>query len=218
MYLPPAFAETRIEVLHQAMAEIGAAAIVGQGPDGLIATHAPIELVPEPAPWGTIRCHFARPNPHAAAIEAGAELLLIFQGPQGYITPSWYPSKKATGKVVPTCNYVAVHAYGTARTETDTAWLRRHLAALTDRHEGGYAVPWGIDDAPADFIDGLTKAIVGLEITLTRIEGKWKSSQNRSDADRLGVIAGLRAQGDDTSQALADLVETARADASRGQG
>jgi len=210
MYLPPAFAEDRVEVLHRTMAEIGAAAIVSQGPDGLIATHAPVQVLPEPAPWGTIRCHFAKPNPHAAQIAAGGETLLIFHGPQGYVSPSWYPTKKQTGKVVPTWNYVAVHAYGRARTVEDSAWLRRHLGALTDGQESRYALPWSLDDAPAEFIDGLTRAIVGIEIELNRIEGKWKASQNRSDADRLGVIAGLRAQGDDNSRKLADLVEDAR--------
>lgn len=210
MYLPPAFAEDRVEVLHRTMLEIGAAAVVGQGPDGLIATHVPIDLVPEPAPWGTVHCHFARPNPHLGTVANGGELLLIFQGPQGYVSPSWYPTKQQTGKVVPTWNYVAIHAYGSARMVEDTGWLRRHLAAMTDRQESRYALPWSIDDAPADFIDGLAKAIVGLEIRLTRIEGKWKASQNRPDADRLGVIAGLSAQADDNSLALAGLVEAGR--------
>jgi transcriptional regulator len=210
MYLPPAFAEDRIEVLHRTMLEIGAAAVVGQGPSGLIATHVPIDLLPEPAPWGTVHCHFARPNPHAAAVASGGELLLIFQGPQGYVSPNWYPTKQQTGKVVPTWNYLAIHAYGTARTVEDTGWLKRHLAAMTDRHESRYALPWSIDDAPAEFIDGLTKAIVGIEITLSRIEGKWKASQNRPDTDRLGVIAGLSLQGDDNSLALAGLVEAGR--------
>jgi transcriptional regulator len=210
MYLPPAFAETRVEVLHETMAAIAAAAVVSQGPDGLVATHVPIELRPEPAPWGTVCCHFARPNPHGQAIAAGGEVLLIFQGPQGYVSPGWYPTKKQTGKVVPTWNYVAIHAYGRARTFSDLAWFRRHLAALTDRQESRYALPWRIDDAPAEFVDGLTKAIVGVEIELSRIEGKWKASQNRPEADRMGVVAGLTAQGDDNSLALARLVEAAR--------
>ena len=114
MYVPKPFQENRIDVLHAAMKEIGAAAIVGHDADGLVATHAPVELVSRPEPFGTIRIHFARANPHARAIKDGQEPLLIFQGRQGYITPSWYPSKQVTGKVVPTWNYVAVHAYGTA--------------------------------------------------------------------------------------------------------
>ncbi len=212
MYLPRKFSEDRIEVLHAAMLEIGAAAVVGQGPDGPIASHVPIELDPEPAPWGTIRCHFARANPQARTIAAGAELLLIFQGPQGYVSPNWYPSKRETGKVVPTWNYVAVHAYGTAIPFEDVETLRAHLGALTDRFEAGSAVPWKIDDAPAGYIDGMCRAIIGIEIRLTRIEGKWKQSQNRTRHDRLGVINGLRAQGNETSLKIADSVEAALGD------
>jgi len=212
MYLPHKFREDRIEALHAAMLEIGAAAVVGQGPDGPIATHVPIELDPEPAPWGTIRCHFTRPNPHARSVADGGELLLIFQGPQGYVTPNWYPSKHETGKVVPTWNYVAIHAYGTATLFEDVAALRAHLGALTQRFERNSAVPWKIDDAPADFIDGLCRAIIGVEIRLTRIEGKWKLSQNRPLPDRLGVIDGLRAEGGDANLKMAELVEAARGD------
>jgi transcriptional regulator len=209
MYLPRKFREDRIEVLHATMLEIGAAAVVGPGPDGPIASHVPIELDPEPAPWGTIRCHLARPNPHAQSIADGQELLLIFQGPQGYVTPNWYPSKRETGKVVPTWNYVAVHAYGTATTFEDVAALRAHLGALTKRFEAGSAVPWRIDDAPADYIDGMCRAIIGIEIRLTRIEGKWKLSQNRPLHDRLGVIAGLRAQSGEARLKMAEMVEAA---------
>ena len=209
MYLPRMFREERIEVLHAMMLEIGAAAVVGQGPEGPIASHVPIEIDPEPAPWGTIRCHFALPNPHAQSIADGQELLLIFQGPQGYVTPSWYPTKRETGKVVPTWNYVAIHAYGTATTFEDVAALRAHLGALTNRFEAGAAVPWKISDAPPDYIDGMCRAIVGIEIRLTRIEGKWKVSQNRTRHDRLGVINGLRAQGGEASLKMAELVEAA---------
>jgi transcriptional regulator len=203
------FREQRVEVLHATMLEIGAAAVVGQGPEGLIASHVPIEIDPEPAPWGTIRCHFVRANPHAQSVADGQELLLIFQGPQGYVTPSWYPTKRETGKVVPTWNYVAIHAYGTATTFEDVGALRAHLGALTNRFEADAAVPWKIGDAPADYIDGMCRAIIGIEIRLTRIEGKWKVSQNRSRHDRLGVINGLRAQGDDAKLTMAELVEAA---------
>ena len=212
MYLPRMFREERIEVLHAAMLEIGAAAVVGQGPDGPIASHVPIELDPEPAPWGTIRCHFVRANPHAQSVADGGELLLIFQGPQGYVTPNWYPSKRETGKVVPTWNYVAIHAYGTATPFEDVATLRAHIGALTDRFEGDSAVPWKIDDAPRDFIDAMCRAIIGFEIRLTRIEGKWKLSQNRPRHDRLGVVNGLRAGGGETSLKMAELVEAALGD------
>ena len=216
MYLPRKFREDRIEVLHAAMLEIGAAAVVGQGPDGPIASHVPIELDPEPAPWGTIRCHFVRANPHAQSVADGRELLLIFQGPQGYVSPNWYPSKRETGKVVPTWNYVAIHAYGSATTFDDVDRLRAHLGALVDRFERGSAVPWKIGDAPADFIDGMCRAIVGFEIPLSRIEGKWKLSQNRPLHDRRGVADGLRALGDETSLRMAQLVEAASGDGEEG--
>ncbi len=209
MYLPGMFREQRIEVLHDTMLEIGAAAVIGQGPDGLIASHVPIEIDPEPAPWGTIRCHFVRANPHAQSVADGTEVLLIFQGPQGYVTPSSYPTKRETGKVVPTWNYVAIHAYGTATTFEDVSALRAHLGALTNRFEADAAVPWKISDAPVDYIDGMCRAIVGIEIRLTRIEGKWKLSQNRPHHDRLGVINGLRAQGGEAKLTMAELVEAA---------
>jgi transcriptional regulator len=215
MYVPEAFREQRTDVLHGAMREIGAAAIVGQGADGLVATHAPIELDPAPAPLGTIRFHFARANPHAHAIGDGRELLLIFQGPQGYVTPSWYPSKSLTGKVVPTWNYVAIHAYGKAEAIEDPVKLRAHLAALTDRHESGFQRPWRLSDAPADFIDAMCRAIIGFEVGLDRIEGKWKMSQNRSSEDRAGVIDGLRARGRGIDLEMADLVEAADVERSR---
>jgi transcriptional regulator len=215
MYVPRAFREDRTEVLHAAMRDIGAAAIVGQGGDGVVATHAPIELDPEPAPLGTVRFHFARANPHANAIGDGREMLLIFQGPQGYVSPSWYPSKVLTGKVVPTWNYVAVHAYGKAEAIEDPEKLRTHLAALTGGHESDSPQPWKIEDAPAAYIDAMCRAIVGFEVRLDRIEGKWKMSQNRPPEDRAGVIDGLRARGRGVDREMADLVEAADAGQSR---
>ena len=209
MYVPKLFSEQRTEVLHAVMRDIGAAVIVGHGADGLVATHAPIELDPDPAPLGTIRAHFARANPQAQAIGDGGEVLLIFQGPQGYVSPTWYPSKSETGKVVPTWNYVAIHAYGRASPIDDPARLRAHLAALTDRHERDSREPWKIGDAPADFIDEMCRSIVGIDIRLQRIEGKWKMSQNRSPEDRAGVVDGLRARGRPVDVEMADLIEAA---------
>ncbi|NKB60342.1 MAG: FMN-binding negative transcriptional regulator [Alphaproteobacteria bacterium] len=206
MYVPADNREDDIGVLHTTMRKIGAAAVVGQGPDGIVATHVPIELDSNAGPYGVIRCHFARANPHADLITAGKEVLLIFQGQQGYITPNWYPSKHQTGKAVPTWNYVAIHAYGMAETYEDPEKLKTHLAAMTDHFESPYAVPWKIDDAPDGFIDGMARAIVGIEIPITRLEGKWKMSQNKSVNDALGVVNGLRAQGDDT---MAELVVSA---------
>jgi transcriptional regulator len=210
MYTPAPFKEDRTDVLHAMMQDIGAAAIVGHGEDGLVATHAPIELDPEPAPFGTVRFHFAKANPQAGAIKEGQEILLIFQGPQGYITPSWYPSKHLTGKAVPTWNYVAIHAYGKVSAFEDATRLLAHLAALTARFERAYHLPWTIDQAPEGFIDGMCRAVTGFEIPLERIEGKWKMSQNKSAHDRIGVINGLRAQGDGLGQIMADLTEAAQ--------
>lgn len=208
MYVPPVFCENRIDVLHKMMSEIGAAVVVGHDQNGLVATHVPIELDPQPEPFGTIRCHFARANPHAATV-SGGELLAVFQGPQGYVTPSWYPSKHQTGKAVPTWNYVAVHAYGIATTFEDAGLLHAHLSALTDRQESNYRIPWKVEEAPRSFIDGMCRAIIGIEIKLTRIEGKWKLSQNKPAHDRIGVINGLRSLGDEASDRIADLVEVA---------
>jgi transcriptional regulator len=204
MYLPTQFREDDPAVLHATMREIGAATLVSQGPDGLIASHVPLEVVMEPGPWGLVRCHLARANPHAAVLAAGGEVLLTFQGPQGYISPSLYETKPASGgKVVPTWNYVAIHACGQATTFEGPDALRPHLAALTDGHEAGRAEPWALTDAPDDFIEMMCKAIVGFEIRLSRIEGKWKMSQNRPPVDRASVIAGLRAEG---RSVLADMV------------
>jgi transcriptional regulator len=211
MYNPPQFREERIEVLHGTMQAIGAATLVSHGPQGFEATHVPIHLSPEPAPWGTIRCHFARANGHLQSLAGGADVLAIVQGPQAYVSPNWYPSKHATGKAVPTWNYVAVHAHGSATIRDDAAWLRAHVAALTGRHERGQALPWRIEDAPPEFIEGMLRAIVGVELRLTRIEGKWKVSQNRPAPDREGVVAGLRAQGDPASLAMVELVAQALA-------
>jgi transcriptional regulator len=184
MYVPKHFLEDDPATLHAAMRTIGAATLVSQGSDGLIASHVPVEVVGEPAPWGIVRCHLARANPHAAVLAAGGEVLLTFQGTQGYISPSLYPSKPTSGgKVVPTWNYVAIHAYGQAITFEGPDALRPHLAALTDGHEAERLEPWAIDDAPDDFIAMMCKAIIGFEIPLSRIEGKWKMSQNRAPAD-----------------------------------
>ncbi len=212
MYTPRAFREERIEVLHRAMRDIAAAAIVGFGAEGLRATHVPIVVDAEPEPLGTLRCHFNRANPQAREAASGGELLAIFQGPQGYISPSFYPSKQETGEVVPTWNYIAIHAYGTATAHEDPGWLRAHLAELTGRHEKNRALPWKVTDAPEAYIERMCQAIVGFEIKLTRIEGKWKLSQNKTDTDRAGVIAGLRAEGDPASLAMAELDEQALAE------
>ena len=202
MYVPKHFVIDDIQQLHDTMHDMAAATVVSNGVDGLIASHVPIELLRDQGEHGTIRCHFARANPHAKvmaeAVAEAQELLLIFQGPQGYISPSWYPSKQTTeGKVVPTWNYLAIHAYGTATTFEGTEALLPHLEALTNQHEGTRHKPWAVSDAPDDFIELLARGIIGVEITLTRIDGKKKMNQNKTAADQTGMRAGLMAEGRD---------------------
>lgn len=173
----------------------------------LEANHLPLLIDPEPAPNGALRGHVARANPLWRQAHDGHEALAVFQGQQAYVTPSWYPSKRETGKVVPTWNYAVVHASGPLIIHDDADWLRDLVSRLTAQQEAPLAQPWGITDAPADYIGQMLKAIVGIEIPVTRIEGKWKVSQNRSTADRAGVIAGLEARSDGQSQQMAALVE-----------
>jgi transcriptional regulator len=193
VYIPPLFKEDRIDVLHDAIRRTGLATLVTLSQDGLIASHVPMLLDTEPAPYGTLIGHLARPNPQARG--AVGEALAIFQGPEAYITPSWYATKRATGKVVPTWNYVAIHAYGTVEFFDDRERLRDVVTRLTERQETPRADPWAVTDAPADFTEGMLNGIIGFALPIARLEGKWKMSQNRPTDDRAGVIAGLEAEG-----------------------
>jgi transcriptional regulator len=210
MYLPAHFEETRVDVLHRLIRSHPLGALVTFGADGLNANHVPFEIDPGPAPLGTLRAHVARANPVWREFSKEVEPLVIFQGAQAYVTPSWYQTKKETGKVVPTFNYIVVHAYGTMRVFEDADWLRKFVSGLTDRFEASRAQPWGITDAPEDFVAMQLRAIVGIEIQLTRLIGKWKTSQNRPAADQLGVVAGLRESDDAVAQAMAAAVEQNR--------
>lgn len=207
MYVPSHFEETRIEVLHQLIRESSFAALVTLGSDGLDANHIPFELDASPAPFGTLRAHVARGNPVWRDFSKDVEALVVFRGPQAYITPSWYQTKRETGKVVPTYNYIVVHAHGPLRVVEDQAWLRGLVERLTNRYEAARPEPWKITDAPGDFIEKQLLAIVGLEVPITKLVGKWKVSQNRPEADRDGVVRGLRAIGDADAVAMANLVE-----------
>jgi len=207
MYLPSHFEETRVEVLHQLIREHSLAVLVTLGSEGLNANHIPFEIDPEPAPFGTLRGHVARANPVWRTFSKDVEPLVIFQGPQTYITPSWYQTKKETGKVVPTYNYVVVHAYGPLRPIEDQVWLRGLVERLTHRYEAARSEPWKVTDAPSDFIEKMLGAIVGMEIPITKLVGKWKVSQNRPSADRDGVVRGLREMNDADAIAMADLVK-----------
>jgi len=208
MYIPRHFAETRVEVLHDLIRRHPLGTLVVATRDGLEASHVPFEISPEPAPFGTLRCHVARANPIWQQIDQDRPVLVVFQGEQGYVSPNWYVTKQESGKVVPTWNYAAVHAYGVAQPVQDAAWLRRMVEDLTDRHEQSRADPWQVSDAPADYVEKLLGAIVGVEIPVTRMLGKWKFSQNRSTADREGVIAGLQRDGTAAQADVAAVVKT----------
>ena len=195
MYIPPLFKEDRIDVLHAAIRAAGLATLVTLREDGLIASHVPMLLDAEPAPYGTLLGHVARPNAQARGAMPGVQALAIFHGPDAYITPSWYATKHENGKVVPTWNYVAIHAYGPVEFFDDRERLRAVVTRLTERFETPRAEPWAVSDAPADFIDGMLKGIVGFAMPIARLEGKWKMSQNRPPADRAGVVAGLESDG-----------------------
>lgn len=195
MYLPAHFRQDRLDVLHRFIGLHSLATLVTLGPDGLLANHIPLVLDPEPGPFGTLRGHVAKANPQWRDSLPQVSALAIFEGPSAYVSPSWYPSKQETGRVVPTYNYVVVHARGPLTTYTDPVRLEQHLRTLTAHHEASFPVPWRIDDAPADFFAAQLNAIVGIEIAIERLEGKWKVSQNRTPADRAGAVAGLRANG-----------------------
>ena len=196
MYQPPHFREDRIEVQHGLIRAHPLGLIVTSGPGGLQANHVPCLVYSDASERGTLRAHIARDNPHWKELAAVEQCLVVFQGPQQYITPSWYATKQETGKVVPTWNYVVVHAWGRPRIVDDAAWLRRQVEDLTNLNEGRFPEPWKVSDAPEPYVASQLKAIIGIEIPIGRIEGKWKVSQNRPAVDRAGVIAGLRGSGE----------------------
>jgi transcriptional regulator len=208
MYVPRHFEETRIEVLHGLIRHHPLGALVVTTPDGLDANHVPFEIDPQPQPFGTLRCHVARANPLWRQLTAAPQVLVIFQGAESYVSPNWYASKQEHGKVVPTWNYAAVHAYGAAAVTHDAQWLRQLLEGLTNRHEQQRAEPWQVSDAPAEFVEKQLGAIVGVEILLARLVGKWKMSQNRSVVDRRSVIAGLEREGTAAQAEVAAQIKT----------
>ena len=206
MYNPPHFQEERTDVLHQLIRCHSLAALITLGPEGLIANHVPLILDSTPEPLGTLRGHLSRANPQWRDSRPHIPALAIFQGPSAYITPSWYPTARETGRVVPTYNYIVVHAHGTLQTYEDPQLLLRNVRALTELHEASFARRWSVDDAPADYVKGMLKGIVGIEIPIARLEGKWKFSQNRPAEDRQGAVDGLRQAGDPLGAAMADWI------------
>jgi transcriptional regulator len=207
MYLPKHFEQTDADATARLLAAHPLATLVWQSDTGLTAEHLPLMLErgAEDGSHGTLRGHVARANP-VWRQAAGSAVLAAFQGPQAYITPSWYAAKAEHGKVVPTWNYAVVHVHGRLRVVDDASWLRALVGRLTDTHEASRTQRWQVGDAPADYIEQMLRAIVGIEIEVTRMQGKWKVSQNRSAADRAGVAAGLDGQGSGDTAAMAALV------------
>lgn len=203
MYVPPAFRQTDLPALHREIGNCRLATLVSHGENGLQASHLPLLLRPEEGRYGTLYGHLARANPHWQVLAEGTEALVMFNGPDAYVSPSWYPAKAEHGKVVPTWNYIAVHAYGRAEVFNDAERLLGLLVGLTERHERPRPQPWAVDDAPQDYIDGMLRAVVGFALPIERLEGKWKLGQNRSEADRRGVHDGLANSTDPRDRDLA---------------
>ena len=207
MYVPPAFREDDLPALHATMRQAGLANLVTATPEGLMATPLPLFLASDEGPYGTLYGHLARANPQWKLPPAG-EAMALFMGPDAYVTPAWYAAKREHGKVVPTWNYVAVHAYGPAEFFEDADRLLDAVTRLTDLYERPRAEPWAVTDAPEAFIRTQLKGIVGLRLPIARIEGKRKMSQNRSAADRAGVAVGLAASDRSSDRAVAALIPT----------
>jgi transcriptional regulator len=205
MYRPDHFRVDDIAEMHALMRARPLAALVSAGASGLYATHLPTVLKSE-GEFGAIECHLARANPHWKDLAAGGEALMIFQGPEAYITPNWYASKAENGKVVPTWNYAAVHAYGRPQVMQDKDWLRRHVGELTAQQEAGEPQPWAVTDAPESFVDVMLRGIVGFRFDIARLEGKWKMSQNREMRDRVTTADGLEKRGQNEDAQVAEVI------------
>jgi transcriptional regulator len=209
MYQPLPHRQEQIEAQHALIRSHPLGLLISHGAQGLEANSIPFLIDPQASKLGTLQAHMARANGQWRSLSPASEVLVIFQGPDHYITPGWYETKRETGKVVPTWNYLMVQARGRPRAIDDPAWLRAQIEALTNKHERARATPWAVGDAPEAFIDMQIKAIVGVEIEITDIAGKWKASQNRPAADRIGVVAGLEALGDEASLDMAAIVREA---------
>jgi transcriptional regulator len=205
MYRPDLFRVDDVPSMHALMRARPFATLVSAGTSGLYASHFPT-IVKDSEPLGVVEFHLARANPHWKELAEGHEALMIFQGPEGYITPNWYPSKAQHGKVVPTWNFAVVHAYGRPEAINDAAWLQQHVTELTAQQERDQAKPWAPSDAPQTFIDAMVRGIVGFRFAITRLEGKWKMNQNREMQDRAGVVQGLDARGRADDLEMAEFV------------
>lgn len=202
MYLPTSFRQDDLAELHAKIQANPFALLASTGSEGVQASHLPLLLEPGEGEFGTLYGHFARANPHWRELD-GAEALAVFTGPDAYVSPSWYPSKAEHGKVVPTWNYIAVHARGPVELIEEPERLLQIVSGLSNRHEATRPQPWAVSDAPRDYLESMLRAIVGFALPIRRLEGKWKLSQNRLAADRAGVRDGLAASTDPRDQALA---------------
>ena len=203
MYVPPHFVEDDKAALHQAIRETRLATLVTLGSEGMEASHVPILLDEGEGTYGAIRGHLARANPQWRRASAETPALAMFLGPDAYVSPNWYATKRETGKVVPTWNYLAIHAYGRVEFFEDAERLRAIVTSLTQRHEGRREKPWAVSDAPEDYIRAQLRGIIGFRLPIDRLEGKWKLSQNRPETDRRGVIEALEGEGGALESAVA---------------
>lgn len=207
MYVPQHFKEDDQETLQQYIRSYGFGLLIVADGEGIEVNHLPFHLSGGGGrDLGNLHCHVARNNPVWKRLQHGARVLVVFQGPDAYVSPSWYPTKAETGRVVPTWNYLAVHVAGNARVIEDPAWLHQHLKQLTDQHESGRNEPWSVDDAPSDFTGRLVEAIVGIEINIKSLTGKLKASQNLPERNRAGVKAGLEAEDKTQSRDMSRLI------------
>lgn len=216
MYQPSHFEETRTEVLHTLLRSHPLATLVTLTAQGLEANHIPLYLRTGGVERPTLVGHVARANPLWREADLAMPVLAIFQGPQHYISPGWYASKAEHGKVVPTWNYAVVHAKGLLRVHDDATWIRQQMQDLTTQQEAPMSAPWAVDDAPRDYTDRLVSAVVGIEIPLDSLVGKWKVSQNQPVANQATVQQGLQGQGTEAGAAMAGLVDTLGVNAKKG--
>lgn len=206
MYVPAQFREERPDVLAAAIHDIQFGLLISPAVSGISMTHLPFVLKQEGEQYA-LECHISKGNPHWRDLGNGALSAAVFQGPHAYVSPGWYESKKQHGKVVPTWNYVAVHAHGILEIVDDGLWLAQHLQDLTERNEADQSHPWAVSDAPDDYIAQLSRVIVGLRMPINRFEGAWKMIQHRSEGDRLGTIQGLHHTNNPNNLAVARIME-----------
>jgi transcriptional regulator len=206
MYIQSHFEEHRIAVIHQLIRDCPVAALVTTRDGEVIIDHIPFFLNVDSSGESVLMGHMPRSNTVWKSFDGESKAVVVFQGPAAYITPNWYPSKNEHGKTVPTWNYVVVHAHGRPQAIHDAGWLFSHLNQLTDKQEANQSSPWRVSDAPPEYAQQMVRAIVGIEIPISSIVGKWKVSQNKSAADQAGVIEGLEFLGDDNSRAMAELI------------